>query len=357
MRNVRFHVSRTAWIGLVGALLVPTAGLRLAAQETVQQKYVISVQRIWDRAQHSAFTDLIVFQDRLYCAFREGSGHIPGQNGVIRVIRSADQENWESFAVLQEAHIDLRDPKLSITADGRLMVNMGASRYHGEKRSGIESRVAFTSSDGLSLGAPQKVVLPPDLISGGDWLWRVTWHEGAAWGCVQQIHDGKRALRLVRSDDAIRYELVATLDVEGANETTLRFLPDQTMVAMIRSEMKPSLGRIGTSRPPYREWKFVESNRRFGGPNFVRLPDGSWLAGSRQYGTESHMALWRMDLATGQFSDLLTLPSGGDTSYPGFVIDAQQDQVLVSYYSSHEGKAAIYLAALRLSALEQQTSK
>jgi hypothetical protein len=46
------------------------------------------------------------------------------------------------------------------------------------------------------------------------------------------------------------------------------------------------------------------------------------------------------------------LPSGGDNSYPGFVIDRAQRLVYVSYYSSHEGKAAIYLATLRLDALE-----
>ena len=32
---------------------------------------------------------------------------------------------------------------------------------------------------------------------------------------------------------------------------------------------------------------------------------------------------------------------------------AKQNRVLMSYYSSHEGKAAIYLATLRLDALEE----
>jgi hypothetical protein len=42
----------------------------------------------------------------------------------------------------------------------------------------------------------------------------------------------------------------------------------------------------------------------------------------------------------------LQLPSGGDTSYPGLVW--HDDFLWVSYYSSHEGKAKIYLAKLRL---------
>jgi hypothetical protein len=326
-----------------------------AAQETAEQKYVVSIERIWDRAAHSAFTDLIALGEHLYCAFREGSGHIPGLNGVIRVIRSRDGSNWESVARLDEEHFDLRDPKLALTPDGRLIVNMGASRYHGSKRLGIESRVAFAASNGGSFGPPQKVQFPREMVTGGDWLWRVTWHKGVAWGCVQQVFDGKRALQLVRSDDAIHFTPVTALDVEGANETTLRFLPDDTMVAMIRSEAKPPSGSLGIARPPYTEWKFLRTNKRFGGPNFIRLPGGTWLAGSRDYDPSPRTALWRLDLDSGAFQDLLTLPSGGDTSYPGFVVDEKNQRLYVSFYSTHEGKTAIYLATLRLDVLEQES--
>ena len=48
----------------------------------------------------------------------------------------------------------------------------------------------------------------------------------------------------------------------------------------------------------------------------------------------------------GEYDPVLTLPSGGDTSYPGLV---WHDGLLwISYYSSHEGKkSAIYLAKVR----------
>jgi hypothetical protein len=50
-----------------------------------------SVKKIWDTAPHSAFTDLIRFNDTFYCTFREGTGHVPGKktgdgDGEIRVI-------------------------------------------------------------------------------------------------------------------------------------------------------------------------------------------------------------------------------------------------------------------------------
>ena len=84
----------------------------------------------------------------------------------------------------------------------------------------------------------------------------------------------------------------------------------------------------------------------------MQLPSGAWLAGSREYEPSSHTALWWLDPATAKFTDVVTFPSSGDNSYPGLVVDAKQNRVLVSYYSSHEGKASIYLATLRLDALE-----
>jgi hypothetical protein len=351
---------RLAAVGFAALASVMTVGFcpsALAEEpttggETPEQQFVVSIERIWDLSGHSAFTDIIEFGDYLYCSFREGSGHIPGLNGVVRVIRSQDGANWQSVACLAEEHVDLRDPKLSITPDGRLMVNCGASYYHGSKRLKIESRVVFSSPAGSSLGPPLKVVFPSDIVTGGDWLWRVTWHKGVAWGCVTQVQDKQRGVRLIRSDDGIHYQAVAKLEVEGANETTVRFLPDETLVAMIRREAKPPFGFVGTARPPYRDWTYKTSNKRYGGPNFVQLPGGTWLAGSRNYEPKSQTQLWWMDITSGQFRDVLTLPSGGDNSYPGFAIDQPGNRLYVSYYSSHEGKAAIYLATLRLDVLE-----
>ncbi len=352
LRSVLFASVTTALLWL------PTAARCEESGETVDQKCVVSIEKIWDRPDHSAFTDVVLFGDHLYCTFREGSGHIPGLNGVARILRSRDRMNWESVAVLREKYVDLRDPKLSITPDGRLMINMGASYYHGPKRLKIESRVAFSDSTGTKFDPPQKVEFPSDVVTGADWLWRVTWHDGYAWGCVQQVPKERRGLLLVRSRDGIHYEAVNAPEVSGPSETTLRFLPDGTLVAMIRCESKPPIGRVGISKPPYTDWKIVESNKRFGGPNFVQLPGGAWLAGSRAYDDgPSKTQLWWLDVTSGICSPLLTFPSSGDNSYPGFAVDEAQGLVYVSYYSSHQGKTAIYLATLRLDALEELAKK
>ena len=58
------------------------------------------------------------------------------------------------------------------------------------------------------------------------------------------------------------------------------------------------------------------------------------------------MSIVEINRESGQLTELLKLPSGGDCSYPGLVF--YQNELWVSYYSSHEGKTAIYLARVAL---------
>src|SRR2546423_431699 len=84
---------------------------------------LLSVRRIWDQAPHNAFTSLLRFQDRWVCAFREAPAHVgPGVEGKMRVISSADTDRWDSVALLEDSRGDIRDAKLSVMPDGRLML-------------------------------------------------------------------------------------------------------------------------------------------------------------------------------------------------------------------------------------------
>src|SRR5205085_11619512 len=138
------------------------------------QATLIGVARIWDEGSHNAFTDLIRWRHRWYCTFREAGDHIGG-DGCIRVLCSADGDAWASTALIAESGIDLRDPKLSITPDDRLMIVAGGSVYEGTMLKGRQPRVCF-SKDGHEWTAPERV------LSEGEWLWRVTWHGGKAYG-------------------------------------------------------------------------------------------------------------------------------------------------------------------------------
>ena len=115
---------------------------------------------------------------------------------------------------------------------------------------------------------------------------------------------------------------------------------------MVRREGGNTRGWIGRSEAPYKDWKWHETQHRFGGPNFLRVPDGSLWATSRLHGKGPKTTVARMTPTS--YEPALELPSGGDTSYAGMV---WHDELLwVSYYSSHEGKSSIYLAKVQLPA-------
>jgi hypothetical protein len=116
------------------------------------------------------------------------------------------------------------------------------------------------------------------------------------------------------------------------------------MIALVRREEGDTFGYIGSSMPPYTEWKWHVTKYRLGGPNFIQLPDGSLWAGSRYYPEGAKTVLARMGHE--EYEPVLTLPSGGDTSYPGMV---WHDNLLwFSYYASNEGKTSIYLAKIKI---------
>jgi len=218
------------------------------------------VSCIWDKA-YSAFPSIVEFQGKYYVSFREGESHIfdsyGNAAGKARVLVSEDGEKWESVALVEKEGFDLRDPKLSVTPDGRLMLVMGGSIYVDQKLQNQIPQVSF-SSDGKSFTEPQTIRFEGLVGPRHGWLWRVTWQDGVGYGV--------------------------------------------------------------------------------------------FYANPRECKHEADYALVKTTDASGKFDIVETLPSGGDTSYPGFIVVG--DQLWMVYYSSHEtGKAAIYLAKLPLSQL------
>jgi hypothetical protein len=298
---------------------------------------LVKAAKIWDAGAHNAFTDLIRWHDRWHCAFRESAAHIGG-NGTIRVLTSTDGDTWTSAALIAETGIDLRDPKFSVTPDDRLMIVAGGSVYEGTTYRGRQPRVLF-SPDGSTWSTPQRI------LAEGDWLWRVTWHEGTAYGVTYRTKPGEPSewtATLVSSRDGRTFQEVTTFAVPGRpNETTLRVMPDGEMVALVRREAGNRFAWMGRSRAPFTTWTWRETTHSVGGPNFIRLPDGALWASGRDSSASPKTVVARMT-TDGGYEPVLTLPSGGDTSYAGMV---WHDGLLwLSYYASHEGKTSIYLA-------------
>ena len=333
------------------AAAAPTVELSDDGMAAVDTLHAANASKIWDAAGHDASTDLIRFGDAFYCTFREGSSHVNRDDGKIRVLRSGDGDAWESSDLLEREGIDLRDPKLSATPDGRLMLSIGGADYDGEQLLGRQALVAF-ANPGERFGELIEASIDARIATANDWLWRVTWDgDETGYGVVSQPRDPTHnAAHLVATRNGTDYELVRTFDLPAKpSEATIRFAEDGHMIVVIRNDDGDQMGRLGVSAPPFTDWHWKVMEHRLGGPNFIALPDATWWLSTRRYTGPPRTIVGLLDPDLAAFEPQIRLPSGGDTGYPGMLV--HDGKLWISYDSTHEGesnKTAIYLSTLQL---------
>jgi len=92
-------------------LLAISLGATAAPKDSPATTGLLQVSKIWDAAPHNAFTDLIRFQDRWVCAFREGDSHLgKTADGHIALLSRNDTEAWSSAALLTDPRGDIVMP-------------------------------------------------------------------------------------------------------------------------------------------------------------------------------------------------------------------------------------------------------
>ncbi|WP_145084022.1 exo-alpha-sialidase [Anatilimnocola aggregata] len=305
---------------------------------------VLNSKLIWDAAPHNAFTDLIRWKDRWYCSFREGIAHA-SYDGKVRILRSEDGKTWESLVQFTEEGHDLRDPKLCVLPDGRLLVGMG-DRTQDTKNPlnwRTVTRVSVTA-DGERWD--KRIVGDPQV-----WMWRFVTHGDYVYsfGYCQRPKGlgGETFLVFYRSRDGLEWERIVQTEAGGGyvNEAAFAFQPDSRCVVLLRRE--GGQNRLGLSRPPYKDWTWQELNDRFNGPALIQFSDGRLLVGGRAKpigaGSAKTALAW-LSIDPPNLSPALTLPSQHETGYPGLHLFGKE--LWTSYYSSESGKCSIYIARL-----------
>jgi hypothetical protein len=305
---------------------------------TLRRPELLGVSQIWAKGAHNAFTDLVRFRERWYCAFREASGRFSA-DGVIRLITSADGDAWGPSSLVTSPGADLRDPKLGITPDRRLMLT-AAARYEGPAETRFQT-LTWYSLDGRDWADPFKIG-DPDV-----WLWRINWHRGNAYSVGYSTSED-RFIRLYVGPEGLRFRGVSEkiYDQATPTEATLLFNSDDSSLCLLRRDAGSGTTLLGRSRPPYRSWEWQDLGVRLSSPNMIRLPDGRIVAAGSLEDSRQRTALCWLDERQATLREFLTLPSAGDASYPGLAF--HQGLLWISYHSSHEGRAAIYLAKVRL---------
>ena len=126
------------------------------------------------------------------------------------------------------------------------------------------------------------------------------------------------------------------LDLQGL-QSSLFFESPEEICARVFRELKPR-----TAEPEMR----VEFCSFANADSFIRLKDGRMFYAGRDIVNGKANTTVGYLSPTGQAMPLVVLPSGGDCSYPGLA-EGPDGTLLVSYYSSHEGKTSIYFSRLK----------
>lgn len=320
--------------------LKPVSNSTTPAEKRVKLE-LASVNRIWGGDGHDGFTTIIERNGTLFCAFRHASSH-NSRDGKIQVIKSEDGDNWENEVILSLDGLDLRDPKLSINADGELVL-IGLSRSSDAKNNRhlthswrkiqnnwVESQLGEQSQN--------------------TWKWGVNRVGGEIYTLAYSGKD--KSGTLYSSNDGSKWSRIAERvfpEVENyPNESAFVALENGKLVCLLRKDKGDKKAKLGFSLPPYTKWEWTALDKQIGGPSLIQLPDGALYACVRLYGP-IRTSICKVDETTGKLIEVIKLPSGNDTSYAGMTIF--KGQLVVSYYSNHEtgrGRAAIYLAKIAI---------
>lgn len=358
-------LSRRVWLQSVvasAAVSVPLARARNAPipSAPLPRVEVRSVRRIYHNGEHNAFTDLVRFKDRLYLAFRScPDGHMVHPTASIRILASDDGGTWDEVHRFAVPLRDPRDPHFLVFRD-RLFLYTGT--WYSGKSTIPPSEYDLNQHLGFAAcSANGSEWTSPILLEGtfGHYIWRAAAHGDRAFLCGRRKPGFEISGRgepasveslMLESDDGLTWRKRAVFQETAGDETAFLFEPDGTVVG---------IGRHGTgkeaqflrSRPPYTTWERRSLDRSVGGPLLGKWGD-RYLVGGRKTTADRGPVTALSWLDGDRLTDFAELPSGGDTSYPGFVAFGPE-RALVSYYSSHETGAdgrpmtAIYLAELR----------
>ncbi len=299
------------------------------------------MHKVHGDGRHNAFTDLAHWKGHYYVCFRHGTSH-GSVDGEIRIMRSADLETWAPCGRL-DTFGDDRDPHFTVAGE-TLYVYFGVwdlDHQPGPKpvdRGSVRSHFASTTN-GTSWSKVKAVYEP------GFWLWRVRHHDGAFYSQGYTAYRPKpavREVRLLRSEDGLNWDLVSTVtNKRNSGESDMEFNPDGSMWIVLRTGEAPGHSWIHRSDPSRTTWTDVDTGQLIHSPVIANWNGRFFVSGrGRAEGKGYVTKIW--ELVDDKAVELITLPSGGDTSYPGLLVDPaslEEDQppaLFVTWYSQHD---------------------
>jgi len=318
------------WVAILGCVAVST----LVAEE---RKVIepAEVRTVVADGKHNAFTAFIRWKDAYWLSFRKADSHSSG-NGDLIVLRSTDAKEWTE-ALRLDVLPDDRDPQFLATED-RLFL------YDPALKGGqLTSYVTYTD-DGKTWSKPQPVYKPTYIF------WKPVSQQGRFYATAHvKSRDGKtRDVHLITSTDGLEWSMVSK--IRGGNwesETTILFPSDDKVYAFLRQKYGSPQSSVLTSKPPFKEWEETPMPQmHFSGHAAHRFNGVDYFLSRTFDSGRKNPGVMIYTFEEGELHPYCRLPAGGDCAYASAVQEG--DDMLVSYYSTHEGKTNIYLARVPL---------
>jgi len=326
-------------VGILAFLLCAVSAIASAETSAAKLEWA---EKAFGDGRHNAFTDITFWHGVFYLCFRNGTSH-GSMDGLIKIMRSADARAWEPCGELDTLGDD-RDPHFAVTEDA-LYVFFGVwDLKHGEEhatpdRNSIRSHMASTH-DGSTWSKIQGVYEP------GWWLWRVIQYKGTFYTAAYTAYRPKpaqRELRLLSSPDGLEWNLISTIAKDRMpTESDLWFDGQGSLNVITRMADETNEACWFKSDASLKEWRPQFLGDIIHSPAVARWQDRIFVAGRGKSDRGWVTRVW--GLSSDRAVSLLTLPSTGDTAYPGLIVDPAtaadtlQPALLISWYSQHEPK-------------------
>jgi len=308
---------------------------------------VIESWNVTNDRSHNSNTDMIEWQGKFYIAYISSPFHFGNDASVMHVKCSGDQgQTWEEVVQFNPPHEDIRDPKFAVIGNRLFLYALKNTSFVAEPYLSI---YAYSEN-----GTDWTDFNPVAGVDG--WLfWRPKTKDGVTFYNAAYWWEHGRSV-LLKTTDGIDWEIVSTIHVGRRNdETEIEFLPDGRLLATARLEYgqgevvfgdPKGSTLISVAEPPYTTWTpLLESLvTRLDGPYLFTFHERVYAVGRYQPnpGKEGPLTDQGSILAPKRTSlfevrenglaYLTDLPSDGDTSYVGLVIDG--NTAYASYYTS-----------------------
>ncbi len=349
------------WAGIILATLIVLAAVLVGVTMLRPNRAEVDPalkMKTWDvvnNGSHNAFTDMVKWNGALYMVYVSSPYHFASSDSRLHLVRSKDGRHWKEIARFNGAGKDIRDPKLAVI-DSKLFLYALKNVVFTAKPYQTDYAV---SEDG-------KTWTPfADVEPSGWLLWSPQQAEDGTWYAAAYWHKhGKSAL--LKSTHGRKWKLVSIIhNGDHVGETDIEFLPDGRLISTARLEVNESyFGNpkgstlISISKPPFDKWKPTARSTvtRLDGPNLFRYNGKVYAVGRYQPDPKGPFT-WQGSIFSRKRTSLFLvtedglirlsdLPSAGDTSYAGVVVEG--DQVIISYYTSNIRKDYPWILGMML---------